>query len=246
MFTRFLTSDSGAITVDWTVLAASVVGLGVGGAVVVRTGTSALGTDINNALSSASVAGVGIANMRTNYTFEEGDTFGWTGARLANHPVLGAFLGPYAGSEGPVTHRVTLPDGATSATVTFDLMLLDSWDANNTTWSDITRGGRGDGVAFTIDGTEVGFSAMSAGLSTAPTGTMVIGGTTYAYEMTRHSNTSITGQPGHWHNSRWSVSLTATNPPPGGFTLGIDSTTDQSGPDESLGIDNYRITAVVP
>jgi hypothetical protein len=243
---KFLLSESGAVTVDWTVLAASVVGLGVGTTALVRSGTSALGTDINSALTSASVAPVGIANMRTSFGFDEGDLLGWTGARVTTHPVLGAFLGPYTGSEGPVTHRVVLPDGATSATVTFDLMLLDSWDSTNPVHSDINRGGRGDGVAFTINGTEVGFSAMQANVSTAPTGTMVIGGTTYSYTMSQHSNTSITGQPGHWHNSRWSVSLTATNPPNGGFTLGIDGTTDQSGPDESLGIDNYRITAVVP
>lgn len=246
MIRRFLTSDTGAITVDWTVLAAAVVGLGVSSVAAVRSGTSALGTDINNSLASASVAGVGIANQRNFFGFQEGDLLGWTNARVTNHPVLGAFLGPYAGSEGAVTHRVTIPDGATSATVTFDLMLLDSWDSTSPVHSNTATGGRGDGVAFTVNGVEVGFSAMQAGISTAPSGTLDIGGTTYSYSMTQHSNTSITGHPGHWHNSRWSVSLTATNPPNGGFTLGIDGTTNQSVGDESLGIDNYRVTAVVP
>lgn len=52
---RFLTEDSGAVTVDWTVLAAAVVGLGVATVATVRSGTSALGTDINASLNSASV-----------------------------------------------------------------------------------------------------------------------------------------------------------------------------------------------
>lgn len=51
----FWQSDSGAVTVDWTVLAASVVGLGIASVAAVRVGTSALGDDIMNSLSSASV-----------------------------------------------------------------------------------------------------------------------------------------------------------------------------------------------
>lgn len=92
-----------------------------------------------------------------------------------------------------------LPEGATSATVCFDLMLLDSCDATIPVHSDINLGGRGDGVAFTVNGTEVGFSAMASTVSTAPSGTMGIGGSS-----------------------------------------------DQSVGDESLGIDNHRLSAVVP
>ena len=62
MFTRFLLSDSGAVTVDWVVLAASVVGLGVASVAAVQTGTSALGSDIDASLSSASVVAMGRLN----------------------------------------------------------------------------------------------------------------------------------------------------------------------------------------
>lgn len=52
----FLRADSGAVTVDWIVLSAAVVGFGVASVAAVRTGTVALGTDIETSLSSASVA----------------------------------------------------------------------------------------------------------------------------------------------------------------------------------------------
>lgn len=52
----FLTDEAGAVTVDWVVLSAAVVGLGVASVAAVRTGTSALAGDISTGLSSASVA----------------------------------------------------------------------------------------------------------------------------------------------------------------------------------------------
>jgi hypothetical protein len=48
--------ESGAVTVDWTVLTASVVGLGLAAAAAVNLGVSSLGSDISNALSASSVA----------------------------------------------------------------------------------------------------------------------------------------------------------------------------------------------
>lgn len=56
---KFLVSDDGAITVDWVVLTAATVGLGLGSAVIVRGGVGALGTDVSNALSAASVTALG-------------------------------------------------------------------------------------------------------------------------------------------------------------------------------------------
>ncbi len=53
---KFLLDETGAVTVDWTVLAAAVVGLGVSTVGAVRTGVVSLSGDINGSLSSASVA----------------------------------------------------------------------------------------------------------------------------------------------------------------------------------------------
>ncbi|MCC0075528.1 MAG: hypothetical protein H6898_02940 [Rhodobacter sp.] len=52
----FARSESGAVTVDWTVLAAALCGLGLASAAAVRTGVGDLGAEVGTALSSASVA----------------------------------------------------------------------------------------------------------------------------------------------------------------------------------------------
>ena len=55
---NFWTDESGAITVDWTVMTAAIVGMGIASAAAVRTGVGALGTDIQTALNNASVASI--------------------------------------------------------------------------------------------------------------------------------------------------------------------------------------------
>ena len=54
---RFLFEETGAVTVDWVVMTAAVVGLGLASAAAVRTGTGNLGADINTSLTNAWVAG---------------------------------------------------------------------------------------------------------------------------------------------------------------------------------------------
>lgn len=56
MLLRFLSDDTAAVTVDWVVLTAAAVGLGLASALAVGTGTGALGTDIGDSLTNASVA----------------------------------------------------------------------------------------------------------------------------------------------------------------------------------------------
>ena len=70
--TRFLRDQSGAVTVDWVVVAASVVGLGVGSVTVVRGGVGALGSDVSDSLSNASVARF----MTAQGGFDTSNTFG--------------------------------------------------------------------------------------------------------------------------------------------------------------------------
>jgi Flp pilus assembly pilin Flp len=58
-FKNFVANESGAVTVDWVVLTAAIVGLGLAVITSVRSGVNALGTDIRNSLTSASVATLG-------------------------------------------------------------------------------------------------------------------------------------------------------------------------------------------
>ena len=55
----FFADESGAVTVDWVVLTAAIVGLGLAVIASVRTGVGSLASDISTSLSGASVATLG-------------------------------------------------------------------------------------------------------------------------------------------------------------------------------------------
>lgn len=68
--TAFFLDETGAVTVDWTVLAAAIVGLGISTVAAVRTGVVSLGGDIDGSLSAASVASLGtLGDGVTNFTY---------------------------------------------------------------------------------------------------------------------------------------------------------------------------------
>jgi len=52
---KFHNEEDGAVTVDWVVLTAAVVGLGVAALAAVKSGTGSLTTKINSYLSSQSI-----------------------------------------------------------------------------------------------------------------------------------------------------------------------------------------------
>jgi Flp pilus assembly pilin Flp len=55
----FAANESGAVTVDWVVLTAAIVGLGIAVITQVRNGTTALATSIQTSLTTATVATLG-------------------------------------------------------------------------------------------------------------------------------------------------------------------------------------------
>lgn len=54
--TRFLSSESGAVTVDWVVLTAGIVGLGLATMTVVSSGVQDLGTDVDQTLTNSIIS----------------------------------------------------------------------------------------------------------------------------------------------------------------------------------------------
>ncbi len=55
----FAADESGAVTVDWVVLTAAIVGLGIAVIASVRTGTQEVGDMIQASLTSATIANLG-------------------------------------------------------------------------------------------------------------------------------------------------------------------------------------------
>ena len=54
-FKNFNKDEDGAVTVDWVVLTAAVVGLGVAGVATVKTGVGTLATSISSGVSTKTV-----------------------------------------------------------------------------------------------------------------------------------------------------------------------------------------------
>ena len=59
MIEAFRNDEAGAVTVDWVVLTAAIVGLGLAVIASVRTGANSLATNISSSLSGASVGTLG-------------------------------------------------------------------------------------------------------------------------------------------------------------------------------------------
>ena len=108
----FLHDESGAVTVDWTVLTAAIVGLGISSVAAVRTGVLALGQDVEASLTNATVAQI----MAEIGGFDASNTNGlqttpWGWVATGSHD--GWFtIGPNTQIEiSRSGQRVTTPDG---------------------------------------------------------------------------------------------------------------------------------------
>lgn len=150
-FSKFISDESGAVTVDWSVLAASVIGLGLSSTAAVRTGVVDLSDGIETSLSgaaSAMVSTFGVSQIVGNFVFGGGDMVGWVGGRVVD---LGGELGEMLvlGADETTSTVFDLPAGAETGTISFDFVGGDSLyneiatiTANGQTVS-LARGGRG-------------------------------------------------------------------------------------------------------
>lgn len=80
----FSKSECGAVTVDWTVLTAAVVGLGIASAAAVSTGTGSLTAYIQAAMTNAYVAGAALATLSLD-DIEGLETTSWGWRATGSH-----------------------------------------------------------------------------------------------------------------------------------------------------------------
>lgn len=255
MFLSFLRAESGAITVDWTVMTAAAVGLGLTSTAAVRSGVVSLGSDINTSLSGASVASMGrLGGIGSTVLASFGFTSGVPGSFSYDRTTevgggYGTILGPFSGSEtrsNPLTYNAEFPPGTGTGIMEFDLMVLDSWDGSNNQWTSAD----GDAIVIQINGQEVAvesfmFAGHPASSSfpdrTADRSTTVeIGGSTYNISMSQEYEGQLSGTSG-WSDQVWRVTVEADNPPPT-MQVGLSSGVNQGVSDESFGVDNVRLS----
>lgn len=253
MVLSFLKAESGAVTVDWTVMTAAIVGLGIASAAAVSTGTVSLGDNVQSSLSNARVASLQWAFARglVSQNFADGNFDGWSRGVATTFGAWGPMLGPFGNETfaNPLTYDVRLPEGMSNALIAFDLVIGDSWDgvagADNP-WTNAL----GDSLRFIVDGQVItgehfvfreNHPGYQAGMFEERRATAQIGESTFNVVLTpRDAPIANVGGSG-WNDQRWSVQIEAVNAPQD-FQLGFSSTANQSGPDESFGIQNFNVS----
>ncbi len=109
--TNFLQEEDGAVTVDWTVMTAAIVGLGIATYGVVSGGINNLSTDVDSHLRTDWIStSFGLRTFAT-MDFSGGDAGGWIGGKVMD-PIkeLGDMLVLGPGETASVS--LDVPDGA--------------------------------------------------------------------------------------------------------------------------------------
>ncbi|MCC5999927.1 MAG: pilus assembly protein [Pararhodobacter sp.] len=171
-------------------------------------------------------------------------TTGWSHHTVSQGGAsVGRFLGPFGREtfHNPVTYSVHLGAPAVSATIDFDLVIIDSWDGYNRDWSDM----RGDNMTIMIDGTPISLDVFNVdyfGFYRNPRRAEgVLNGMRYTVEMTPISH-GIDLYGGGWHDQLWRVVLTL-EAPPWRFDVGFSANLDEDVNNESFGISRFRVQA---
>ncbi|MFN4201812.1 MAG: Hint domain-containing protein [Tabrizicola sp.] len=176
-----------------------------------------------------------------NYSEEfDGGATGWS--NNSTTPVAGAgdVLGRFAGTSGVISKSYDLGPGSKNVAIQFDLYIIDSWDANNPSWSS----GRGDGFRIQINGQEIAFELFQFGTTfdNPRSSTVTVDGVTYTITFTPvTTNVNITGAT--FPDELWRVDISASGYTQPTLTIGLASETNQAVSDESWAIDNFDITA---
>jgi len=225
MLATFCQSEDGAITVDWTVLTGTLVGLGLAAAAVVANGVSSLSTDISDVLG-------GVMEEAAEALYFSGFDLGapgWINGVVSNDSGFGSLLGPYGGTNGEqaVHSAFDIPDGTNVASFTFDMVAIDSWDNE-------------EFIVF-VDGAPAASLRFHYGTD-GVTGEWVSDNPDYTFQVLETGPREHSGYNTDWPDQKASVQLDVRNPGQT-VTLGFGSTLDQGIDDESFAVDNVSLTA---
>ncbi len=140
LFNKFKSDDSGAITVDWVVLTAAIVGMGIAVMVAVSSGINDAATDINGEATGA--GGNTVTAAITGTALQTSTT--WSGLFASDYVAQGAALAP--GNNGATYYWATqFATADAPAGYNFDNPLSDPVSGNVIYTSD-------DGLNYSIGG----------------------------------------------------------------------------------------------
>lgn len=224
--TSFVQDEDGAVTVDWTVMTAAIVGLGIATYGVVSGGIQNLSTDVDTHLRTDWISTSFGARTLAAMDFTDGDKGGWTGGTVME-PLddLGEML--VLGPGETASLSLDVPEGASTAALSFDLIGGDSLDNEVAT---ITTNGKTVTLARGLHNGTMTFTTPDVEGVTVTTETI-------------SSGTNLGGAaPSSWRESVTRVTVTVDDPGTS-LDLGMTSGANQHIGDEFFGIDNVDIAS---
>lgn len=234
---KFYQDQSGAVTVDWVVLTASTVGLGIASLALVSGGVADLSRDTSRNLGRPFIQSAFLSPD----DFSNGPG-GWVGAGTNFVQGFGDILGPIrgdaAGSE-QFWQVFDIPGGAMEVQFSFDMLSMDSIDGGL-----IDQGwGAEEGPVLYLNGQEIARARSQAGNLTWTYAD--VPGVQIHSEVTQ-SGTNI-GGPAHqnasWYDGINNVRIQFDDPQEQ-VKLGFGMKANQGINDESIGIDNFSFQAM--
>ncbi len=241
----FAASEDGAVTTDWAVLTASAIGVGVVFISIATGGVENLANDTSDILAQTQIA-TGITQTASPVVIPQIDSFdsgsgNWSGATAREVVGFGNILGPIAGTpfgSETVSQSFSVPPDTEEAVFAFDLLAMDSLDGDL-----VDRGwGAEEGPVVYVDGEEI---ARARAVGGELIWTIHDNDRVEITAETVRSGENIGGPAYHvqnWHDGVTAVEVTVTEP---GDTvdIGFGLQADQGINDESIGIDNFVMTA---
>jgi Flp pilus assembly pilin Flp len=235
--TDFLKDETGAVTVDWTVLTAATVGLGIAAYGVVSGGVADLSGDTARNLGRPFIR----TAFLTPETFSNGPG-NWigTGTRFVEGfgDVLGPIAGNAAGSE-KFWQDFEIPGGAMEVEFGFDLLSIDSIDGGL-----VDHGwGAEEGPVLYLNGQEIARARSQGGTLTwthsEVPGVRVVSTETRAGENIGGMSPNQTS----WHDGINAVRVEFDEPTEN-VRIGFGMKGNQGVTDESIAIDNFTFQAI--
>ncbi|MEM9318035.1 MAG: hypothetical protein AAGA70_03405 [Pseudomonadota bacterium] len=220
----FLSEETGAVTVDWVVLTAATVGLGLATSVVVASGVGSLSNETADELEGQTIrqwftrtaAVMGFENGRGN----------WLGGVISDGPYGNVLRGGGSGGLQSAQGSFSLEGDPAFAVATFDMHAIDSWDGEN--------------FLVYVDNQVVATASFDHFGGDGLEGTWVSDNPDITFSVQSTSAQTNVGYNGGFADQSFQMQVTVANPSDQ-MTLGFGSTLDQGVDDESWAVDNISV-----
>jgi len=220
----FFREETGAVTVDWVVLTAAVVGLGLATTAVVSAGVGDLSNGIADNVANVSVQ-ERFSRLARAMGFENGSGT-WLGGTVSYDDAYGHTLRGGGGSGQQAQNTFSLSGDSDYAVLSFDMHAIDSWD--------------GETFDIYVDNALVASASFQFSQDGA-TGTWASDNPDYTFAMEATTPRAQSGYSTEWTDQSYRMQVTVANPG-NEVTLGFGSSLDQGIEDESWAVDNVSVT----